>query len=163
MCWMGARARTQTRKPFVGRSAQCIGCSAPDTFRGRLAQNNWEKLDPQIGPTSWVGAAALATVAELTHSLKEFIQQRLPGGGKLDAPVKSIMTRDVRTCSPDDSLNVPAQIMWEVNCGAVPVLADGRALGMITDRDICIAGYTQGQPQIGCSVASANVETSLYL
>jgi len=101
------------------------------------------------------GALALATVAELTHSLKEFIQHKLPGGGKLDAPVNSIMTRDVRTCSPDDSLNVPAQIMWEANCGGVPVLADGRALGMITDRDICIASYMQGQPQTASTVASA--------
>ncbi len=36
--------------------------------------------------------------------------------------------------------------MWEGNFGAVPVVDDqGRAIAMVTDRDICIAAYTQGR------------------
>lgn len=35
--------------------------------------------------------------------------------------------------------------MWENDCGVVPVVDQGgRASGMVTDRDICIAGLTQG-------------------
>src|SRR5262249_10425029 len=40
-----------------------------------------------------------------------------------------------------------AQLMWEGDCGIVPVLAaDGSVVGVITDRDICMAAYTKGKP-----------------
>jgi predicted transcriptional regulator len=36
--------------------------------------------------------------------------------------------------------------MWESDCGCVPVLDEnGRVVGMITDRDICMAAYTQAR------------------
>jgi CBS domain-containing protein len=64
--------------------------------------------------------------------------------------VEQLMTRDVHTCRPDDPLNAVSRIMWERDCGCVPVVAreDGgaRVVGMITDRDICMAAYTQGRP-----------------
>ena len=61
--------------------------------------------------------------------------------------VKDLMSRDVWTCSAGDSLNRAAQIMWEGNCGVVPVVAEGRALvGVVTDRDACMAAYTKGLP-----------------
>jgi CBS domain-containing protein len=38
------------------------------------------------------------------------------------------------------------RIMWESDCGCVPVVeCDGTVVGMITDRDICMAAYTQGR------------------
>ena len=65
------------------------------------------------------------------------------------------MSQGVRTCSPDDSLNHVARILWEADCGAVPVTdAEGRLLGIITDRDVCMASYTRGQPLWACSVSS---------
>ena len=58
----------------------------------------------------------------------------------------NLMTAGARTCSLIDSLNLAAQIMWENDCGCVPVVDDdGRAIAMITDRDICMAAYTQGK------------------
>jgi CBS domain-containing protein len=62
--------------------------------------------------------------------------------------VQEIMTRSVRVCRPDDMLNVAAQLMWEHDCGCVPVVStdgDGKIIGMLTDRDICMAAYTQGR------------------
>jgi predicted transcriptional regulator len=63
--------------------------------------------------------------------------------------VEQLMTRPVQTCRGRDPLTVPAQIMWERDCGCVPVVdqEDGaaRVVGMITDRDICMAAYTQGR------------------
>jgi CBS domain-containing protein len=49
------------------------------------------------------------------------------------------------TCSPSDSLETAARIMWDNDCGCVPV-SDfaGHLVGMITDRDICMAAYLQG-------------------
>lgn len=59
--------------------------------------------------------------------------------------VEEIMVREVKSCTQDDSLSRVAQIMWETDCGCVPVIDnDGRVIGMLTDRDICMAAFTQG-------------------
>ena len=58
--------------------------------------------------------------------------------------VKDVMTRDVKTCTPDTSLAAAAMIMWDNDCGVVPVIhSDGKVIGMITDRDICMAVATK--------------------
>lgn len=60
--------------------------------------------------------------------------------------VAEIMTRDVATCRTTDNGNRAAQLMWERRCGSVPVVDEvGRVVGIITDRDVCMAGYTQGK------------------
>jgi CBS domain-containing protein len=70
--------------------------------------------------------------------------------------VEELMTRDVRTCAASDSLNDAARIMWEADCGCVPVVdADGTVVAMITDRDICMAAYTQGRRLMYMTVDSA--------
>jgi CBS domain-containing protein len=59
--------------------------------------------------------------------------------------VKELMSRGVLTCRAHDDLNRAAQIMWEGNCGIVPVVDDeGRPIGMITDRDVCMSAYLKG-------------------
>ena len=58
--------------------------------------------------------------------------------------VQDVMTAEVRTCRPDTNLSAAAMQMWNGDCGALPVLADGgEVVGMITDRDICIAAATK--------------------
>lgn len=58
--------------------------------------------------------------------------------------VKDLMTTDVKRCSPDTNLAAAAKIMWEGDCGAVPVTDEhGHVVGVITDRDICIAAATR--------------------
>lgn len=54
--------------------------------------------------------------------------------------VKDVMTETVRTCTPETNLADAAREMWIGNCGVLPVV-DGRreVVGVITDRDICIA------------------------
>lgn len=73
--------------------------------------------------------------------------------------VEQIMTRNVHTCRATDGLNRAAQIMWEHDCGVVPVLSVGngsaRVIGMITDRDVCMAAYTQGRPLEEIAVSTA--------
>lgn len=59
--------------------------------------------------------------------------------------IEDIMSSPVRTCRRDDNLGAAARIMWEHDCGVVPVTdEDGHVVGVITDRDICMATYTQG-------------------
>jgi CBS domain-containing protein len=70
--------------------------------------------------------------------------------------IDEIMTRNVRAISPDETLGTAAQIMWENDCGAVPVVeADGRLVGIVTDRDICMAAHLQGAPLHDSRVSSA--------
>ena len=70
--------------------------------------------------------------------------------------VSKLMTTSVQACSIHDSLQRAAQIMWESDCGCVSVVDDDSAIvGMLTSRDICMAGYTQGKPYAEIPVPSA--------
>lgn len=69
--------------------------------------------------------------------------------------VADLMTTDVATCTPNDSLNRAAQIMWDRRCGSVPVVdGSGTVVGIVTDRDLCMAGYTQGRRLEDIAVAT---------
>lgn len=58
--------------------------------------------------------------------------------------VKRIMTSEVKSCAPDTSLAAAARIMANRDCGIVPVVdAQHKLLGVITDRDICVAVATR--------------------
>ena len=60
--------------------------------------------------------------------------------------VQDIMVQDARSCRPETNLAEASFLMWENDCGALPVLeAGGKVVGMITDRDIAIAVGTRNQ------------------
>jgi len=62
--------------------------------------------------------------------------------------VKELMTSDVKSCGPDTNLATAAKIMWEEDCGAIPVTDErGKVIGVITDRDICIAAATRARTE----------------
>lgn len=72
--------------------------------------------------------------------------------------VEQIMTRNVMVCSVDESVNRAAQLMWDNDCGTVAVISangDGAVVGLLTDRDICMAAYTQGKPLSEIPVSAA--------
>lgn len=74
--------------------------------------------------------------------------------------VSQIMTSEVKTCRERDFLAKAAQIMWDNDCGCVPVVDEQRKpIGMITDRDIAMATYTQGLPLHSIRIESAMAET----
>jgi CBS domain-containing protein len=59
--------------------------------------------------------------------------------------VSECMSRDVRLCSPDDSLRDVARTMREYGAGAMPVGERNRLIGMITDRDIVVRAVADGR------------------
>lgn len=60
--------------------------------------------------------------------------------------VREMMTSPVAACAPDVDVATVAQAMWERDCGIVPIVDEGgQVVGMITDRDICIALATRGR------------------
>jgi len=58
---------------------------------------------------------------------------------------REIMTRDLRTASPETSLQQAAAMMRDGDMGAVPVVENGRLVGIVTDRDIVIRCLADGK------------------
>ena len=58
--------------------------------------------------------------------------------------VKEIMKKDVATCTAADDMATVVKIMYERKCGCVPVVdSHGSVVGIVTDRDLCIATATR--------------------
>jgi CBS domain-containing protein len=58
--------------------------------------------------------------------------------------VRDAMTRNVSVASPDDTLQHAAATMAALDAGVLPVGADDRLVGMLTDRDIAVRAVAQG-------------------
>ncbi|HEY2865530.1 MAG TPA: CBS domain-containing protein [Pyrinomonadaceae bacterium] len=56
-----------------------------------------------------------------------------------------IMTRDVRTATPEMTLGEVAQMMRDGDMGSVPVVEEGRLTGIVTDRDIVVRCIAEGR------------------
>ncbi len=69
--------------------------------------------------------------------------------------VAEVMTRDVRTMTPNDSVVEAAKCMDELNVGVIPVCDGDKLVGMVTDRDIVVRGVAQ-RGELG-SMKLANV------
>jgi CBS domain-containing protein len=59
--------------------------------------------------------------------------------------IAEAMTRDVRVANPDQTIREAAQMMAELDAGALPVGENDRLVGMITDRDIAIRAVAHGK------------------
>jgi CBS domain-containing protein len=57
--------------------------------------------------------------------------------------VREIMNHEVHSCHPETNLAMAAMQMWEGDLGVLPVLDGGQVVGVITDRDICMATATK--------------------
>jgi len=58
--------------------------------------------------------------------------------------VTEAMTSDVETLSPDDTVAYAAARMRDLDVGFLPVAREGRALGVVTDRDIAVRCCAEG-------------------
>jgi CBS domain-containing protein len=59
--------------------------------------------------------------------------------------VSEAMTRDVKVCTPGQTIREVARTMGEIDAGALPVGENDRLIGMITDRDIAVRAVAQGK------------------
>jgi CBS domain-containing protein len=61
--------------------------------------------------------------------------------------ILELMTGSLKTCRATDMLDHAAKLMWDFDIGVVPVIDEvGQIVGIVTDRDLCMAAYTQRQP-----------------
>ena len=60
--------------------------------------------------------------------------------------VKEVMTATPYYCQPEMNLGSATELMWNANCGFLPVEGtDGKVVGVVTDRDICVALGTRNR------------------
>lgn len=119
-------------------------------------EREFAALEQQAQRDGVQAAEALKDGAQkLAHGLRALIDSQAVQSAGLLASARSLMSDHVRSCSPDDSLSHAAQLMWDTDCGALPVLRDDKVVGVITDRDICMATFTQGKPPSELRVAGA--------
>jgi CBS domain-containing protein len=77
---------------------------------------------------------------------------------------QDLMTKHVVACRPEDTLAVAAQRMWEADCGVVPVVTHaGVLVGMLTDRDICMATWFRGRPLDTIAIGEAMSKDVAYV
>ena len=77
------------------------------------------------------------------------------GHGRKPPRVADFMSRDVLTCEPDTDLARAGWLMWEGDCGALPVVIEGEVVGMITDRDLALAAALKPRPCVDIRVSEA--------
>ena len=63
--------------------------------------------------------------------------------GRSERTVRDVMVTDVVSIEPSASLTDAARVMEEANVGMLPVVQDGKLLGVITDRDIVVRAVAQ--------------------
>jgi CBS domain-containing protein len=75
--------------------------------------------------------------------------------------IRDVMTSNPRTVSPSDTIQSAARIMRDEDTGAVPVVENGRPVGMVTDRDIVVRAVANGELNRPVrDVVSGNVVTA---
>jgi CBS-domain-containing membrane protein len=76
--------------------------------------------------------------------------------------VEDVMTRTPWICGPETNLAEVMELMWVHDCGALPVVAEGHVLGMITDRDVAVALGTRNVAASRLSAAEVATAPVVY-
>jgi len=81
-----------------------------------------------------------------------------------DLEVGDLMTRNAVSVRASEPLSTAAKLMWDYDCGAIPVLEDAgeRVVGMVTDRDICMATWSRNLAPSAIVAADAMSQGLVY-
>jgi CBS domain-containing protein len=72
--------------------------------------------------------------------------------------VFDVMTPGPRTCAPETTIAEAADLMWQADCGVLPVVREGKICGIATDRDLFIALATRNARAAELTVGSVACE-----
>ena len=75
--------------------------------------------------------------------------------------VNQVMSHDVRTVTPDDTLAEAARQMRDGDIGALVVESQGEVSGIITDRDIVVRAIADGKDPSSTKVGDASTPSPL--
>ncbi|MGW6933865.1 CBS domain-containing protein [Lentzea sp. NPDC054927] len=100
-----------------------------------------------VGPS---GVAGIVSERDVVRRLHE------SGAELLSSPVSAIMTTEVHTCSPSDTVDSLTVVMTERRFRHVPVLSDGQLVGIVSIGDVVksrIGQLEQSQDQLQAYIA----------
>lgn len=100
-----------------------------------------------VGPS---GVEGIVSERDVVRRLHEF------GADLLSSPVSAIMTTDVFTCSPSDTVDSLTVVMTERRFRHVPVVSDGQLVGIVSIGDVVksrIGQLEQSQDQLQAYIA----------
>ncbi|MFD5826863.1 CBS domain-containing protein [Lentzea sp. NPDC060358] len=109
--------------------------------------------DHNVGAIVVVGPSGLAGIVSERDVVRHLHES---GAGLLSAPVSSIMTADVYTCSPSDTVDDLTVVMTERRFRHVPVVSDGELVGIVSIGDVVksrIGQLEQSQDQLQAYIA----------
>lgn len=142
---IGARDEARLRAHLLGMDA-----------RRRLADldEEIETFERKLSARGdWVAEHVLATARGLTRAVSDLV---MPRPELEPTRVRDVMSHQPVSCSPTESLSQAAQRMWDGDFGSLPVVDEAeRPIGMLTDRDVCMAAYTRGVALSELTVAGA--------
>ncbi len=126
--------------------------SARTAQRAGILEELEQRIEDAAAQLRHLGDQTLRTLSSEVEHVVNRVLQSFPwssarAGEDPEPRVRDWMQADVGTCTSDDVLSTPARIMWERDCGCVPVVdgnGSAQLVGVITDRDICMAAYTNG-------------------
>jgi CBS domain-containing protein len=115
---------------LAGKAGHDVVTVNPDTsvrdLVGMLAQHNIGALVVSSDGSSVDGIVSERDVVRRLHDDE----------GVLDAPVSSIMSTEVRTCSGNDTVNELMALMTERRFRHVPVVKDDKLVGIVSIGDV---------------------------
>jgi CBS domain-containing protein len=115
---------------LAGKAGHDVVTVNPDTsvrdLVGMLAQHNIGALVVSGDGSSVDGIVSERDVVRRLHDDEEV----------LDAPVSSIMSTEVRTCSGNDTVNELMALMTERRFRHVPVVKDDKLVGIVSIGDV---------------------------
>lgn len=69
----------------------------------------------------------------------------MPGPSTTKRTAADVMTPDPRTCSIFSTVLEAVLVFRDADCGAVPIIEDGKPVGILTDRDVALALAEYGE------------------
>jgi CBS domain-containing protein len=119
-------------------------------------RDEWKELERRVPDGRAVNRLKDFTkeaVDALAEELRQF-RTRL-SARRQTGDVSRLMTRNPATCASTEPLAQAVTRMWDLDIGWLPVVDEGRLVGVITDRDACIAACTRGKRMDEVPVGSA--------
>src|SRR5262249_24005082 len=127
-----------------------------------IACTCWRSILSGAGMRQSTAVARSGLRAMAHHGLRE-LTQRAPAEPGADGwkqrvlTVGELMTRNVASVRAHASLSLAARLMWDRDCGSIPVIdsASERVVGMLTDRDLCMAAWSRDKRPSGIRASEA--------
>jgi len=127
-----------------------VATIAPDVPVAELLRKLAEHNVGAIVVVGQSGVAGIVSERDVVRRLHEV------GADLLSSPVSAIMTADVFTCSPSDTVDSLTVVMTERRFRHVPVLSDGQLVGIVSIGDVVksrIGQLEQSQDQLQAYIA----------